>query len=87
MKDDLNDTLGKCRSTSQIKDEIDKWMVYYNTERYQWGLAKLAPTEYYQFLTTGIYPLKTEKVPKIPEWKDAKELLKKRDKSAEQTIS
>lgn len=87
MKDDLNDKLGKCRSTSQIKDEIDKWMVYYNTERYQWGLAKLAPAEYYKFITTGIYPLKTEQAPEIPEWKDARELLKKRDKCAEQTTS
>ena len=29
----------------------------YNTERYQWDLARLSPVEYYQYLTTGIYPL------------------------------
>ena len=25
--------------------------------RYQWELAKLSPNEFYQFYTTGIYPL------------------------------
>ena len=32
-------------------------MVSYNTERYQWQLAKLSPDEFYGFITTGIYPL------------------------------
>ena len=31
---------------------------YYNNERYQWQLAKLAPNEYYNYITTGIYPIK-----------------------------
>ncbi|WP_375781886.1 hypothetical protein [Treponema ruminis] len=35
-------------------------MDYYNTERYQWQLAKLSPDEYYKYFTTGIYPLKKE---------------------------
>lgn len=33
-------------------------MDYYNNDRYQWGLAKLSPNEYYQYIITGIYPIK-----------------------------
>jgi len=33
-------------------------MDYYNNDRYQWRLAKLSPNEYYEYITTGIYPLK-----------------------------
>jgi hypothetical protein len=33
-------------------------MDYYNNERYQWKLARLSPNEYYEYITTGIYPLK-----------------------------
>ena len=40
---------------------IDDYMDYYNTERYQCNLAKLSPNEYYEYLTTGIYPLKNNK--------------------------
>lgn len=36
---------------------IDDWIEYYNNERYQWQLAKLSPNEYYQYITTGVYPL------------------------------
>lgn len=38
-------------------DNFDDWMEYYNSERYQWQLAKLSPNEYYGYITTGIYPL------------------------------
>ena len=31
------------------------WII---NERYQWQLAKLSPNEYYEYLTTGVYPLK-----------------------------
>ena len=51
----------------QICAIIDDWMDYYNNERYQWDLAKLAPNEYYEWLTTGVYPL-GGKAPKLPEF-------------------
>ncbi|EGB94749.1 ISCpe6, transposase OrfB [Clostridium sp. D5] len=41
-----------------MKPRIDDWLDYYNNERYQWQLAKLSPNEYYQYITTGNYPLK-----------------------------
>ena len=55
MKDEID--LYVCTHFSQVKRIIDDWMDYYNTERYQWQLAKLAPDEYYRYITTGVYPL------------------------------
>lgn len=56
MKDEID--LSGCTTFIQVKTIIDDWMDYYNKERYQWQLAKLSPNEYYQYITTGIYPLK-----------------------------
>lgn len=56
MKDEIN--LSGCTTFIQVKTIIDDWMEYYNNERYQWQLAKLSPNEYYQYITTGIYPLR-----------------------------
>lgn len=55
MKDEID--LSGCTKFSEIKAIIDDWLDYYNKERYQWQLAKLAPDEYYEFITTGRYPL------------------------------
>ena len=56
MKDEID--LSKCEEFMEVKEIIDDWMEYYNNERYQWNLAKLSPNEYYEYVTTGIYPLK-----------------------------
>lgn len=58
MKDHIEDRLKACTEFSEVKIIIDDWMDYYNNERYQWELAKLSPNEYYDYVTTGIYPLK-----------------------------
>lgn len=63
MKDEID--LSKCKTFYDVKTIIDDWIDYYNKERYQWDLAKLAPTEYYKYVTTGEYPLKLGKS-KIP---------------------
>ena len=42
---------------SEVKAVIDDWINYYNNDRYQWQLAKLSPNEYYEYITTGQYPL------------------------------
>ena len=47
-----------CSTFDEVKAIMDDWIDYYNNERYQWGLAKLAPNEYYNYITTGIYPIK-----------------------------
>ena len=64
MKDEID--IRGCQAHSEIKAIIDDWADYYNTERYQWGLAKLSPNEYYDYVTTGKYPLSI-KEPKAPE--------------------
>lgn len=55
MKDEIQ--ISKCETFAEVKAVIDDWMDYYNNERYQWELAKLSPNEYYQFITTNVYPL------------------------------
>ena len=59
MKDEIN--LSNCTTFKEVKEIIDDWIDYYNNERYQWDLAKLSPVEYYKYITTGEYPLKTGK--------------------------
>ena len=56
MKDEID--LSNCKTFEEVKNIIDDWMDYYNNERYQWNLAKLSPNEYYEYIKTGIYPLK-----------------------------
>lgn len=55
MKDEID--LTYCKTFFQVQDLIENWIDYYNKDRYQWQLAKLSPDEYYQYITTGIYPL------------------------------
>lgn len=61
MKDEID--LSECTTFAHVKKKIEDWMDYYNNERYQWQLAKLSPNEYYQYITTGIYPLNGIKIP------------------------
>lgn len=64
MKDHIENRLKECVTYNDVQDIIDDWMDYYNNDRYQWELAKLSPNEYYEYITTGIYPIKG----KIPAW-------------------
>ncbi len=59
MKDELD--ISRCETFEQLHRKISDWVDYYNNDRYQWDLAKLAPKEYYQYLTTGTYPLSIPK--------------------------
>ena len=56
MKDEVD--ISRCAVFQEVKTIIDDWLDYYNNERYQWQLAKLSPNEYYQYITTGNYPLR-----------------------------
>lgn len=58
MKDHIGYKLKDCIMYCEVLAIIDDWMDYYNNDRYQWELAKLSPNEYYQYITTGIYPIK-----------------------------
>lgn len=55
MKDEID--VSRCTKFREVKAIVEDWLNYYNTERYQWQLAKLSPDEYYGYITTGIYPL------------------------------
>jgi len=55
MKDEID--LSQCKTFREVKSVVDDWIDYYNNERYQWQLAKLSPNEYYDYVTTGQYPL------------------------------
>lgn len=55
MKDEIR--INRDMSFEEIKAEIDDWIDYYNKDRYQWGLAKLSPDEFFEYLMTGEYPL------------------------------
>ena len=57
MKDEIRDTIKQFQTFEAVKSQIDDWMDYYNKDRYQWELLKLSPSEYYQYLQTGVYPL------------------------------
>jgi len=55
MKDEIQLKLSD--GHAEIARKIDDWTDYYNNDRYQWSLAKLSPKEYYEYVTTGLYPL------------------------------
>lgn len=57
MKDELELKQKKWSTFSEVQADIDNWIDYYNTERYQWNLEKLSPDEFYNYTMTGIYPL------------------------------
>lgn len=59
MKDEIKYEIAMMKTFSQVKTKIDDWIDYYNNDRYQWELVKLSPKEYYRYVTTGVYPLKT----------------------------
>ena len=57
MKDEIKAEVARCRTFSEVRDLVEDWMDYYNHDRYQWDLLKLSPSEFYEYLQTGIYPL------------------------------
>lgn len=65
MKDELADKMATWKTFEDAKRDIDDWFDYYNNDRYQWKLAKLSPTQYYKYVTTGEYPLPIE-----PPWSE-----------------
>ena len=86
MKDHLMERIVDTKKFEQIKIAVDDYMDYYNNERYVWDLAYLSPNEYYQFVTTGRYPLEIPHPPKtLVIQKKPEELGKKKEFDAEKT--
>lgn len=48
LKDELE--YKDCKNLEEIRDKIDKYVYYYNNERYQWGLNKMTPNEFKDYL-------------------------------------
>ena len=57
MKDEIEYEVAKCKTYDDVRFIVKDWMQYYNNERYQWDLLKLAPKEYYEYIKTGYYPI------------------------------
>ena len=57
MKDEIRALISECKSYEEVAAVVEDWMDYYNNERYQWDLERLAPAEYYTYLMTGVNPL------------------------------
>ena len=66
MKDHIKPKLANCLTFDEVKVVVDDYMDYYNNRRYQWKLAKLSPNEFYNFVTTGKYPLGIPRIPPAP---------------------
>ena len=57
MKDEIRYEIAMMKTFDEVKAKMDDWIDYYNNDRYQWELSKLSPREFYQYATTGIYPI------------------------------
>ena len=57
MKDEIAYLIAEYETFAEVRNRLLDWMDYYNNERYQWGLLKLAPTQFYYYKVTGVYPL------------------------------
>ena len=80
MKDHIMDKIKGCSEYGEVKFIVDDYIDYYNKERYQWNLAKLSPNEYYQFITTGKYPIPILNPPSVPLIKKCPEELGVKEK-------
>ena len=75
MKDHIKDRIAACPCYGDVRAVVDDYMDYYNNQRYQWRLAKLSPNEYYQFVTSGTYPLDIPNTPAPPAYEKQPEEL------------
>ena len=57
LKTAILDMVARCRTFDDAKNLVSGYIKAYNTEHYQYDLAALTPAEFYQYATTGIYPL------------------------------
>ncbi|OUQ86512.1 hypothetical protein B5G50_21510 [Brevibacillus brevis] len=44
MKDEL--VYKECRTIQEFRDQIEIYITYYNSGRYQWSLKKMTPDEF-----------------------------------------
>lgn len=66
LKTEAGEHLREAATLKDKKAVVDDYIDYYNNERYQWKLAKLAPAEFYRYCMTNIYPVPDETPPELP---------------------
>ena len=59
LKTDILDMVAMCRKLESARKLVDGYLKAYNEEHYQYNLAGLTPGEFYQYASTGIYPLES----------------------------
>ncbi len=57
LKTAILDMVAMCRDFSSARQLVEGYLNAYNSEHYQYDLAGLTPEEFYQYATTGVYPL------------------------------
>lgn len=57
LKADIIDMVALCKTLDAATSLVDGYLKAYNGEHYQYELAGLTPEEFYQYATTGVYPL------------------------------
>lgn len=57
LKTAIMDMVALCRDFNSASALVDGYLKAYNAEHYQYDLAGLTPEEFYQYATTGVYPL------------------------------
>lgn len=58
MKDEIGEHFEDISSFEELSKIIDDYIDYYNSDRYQYELAKLSPNEYLEYYKSGNYSLK-----------------------------
>ena len=59
LKTAILDMVARCRTFEDAKTLVSAYIKAYNTEHYQYDLAALTPAEFYQYATSGVYPLES----------------------------
>lgn len=83
MKDEID--ISSCQTHDDIVRVIEDWLDYYNNDRYQWELARLSPNEFYNYITTGKYPLSVTAPPILVGIKPEKKEGRDHDHGSEET--
>lgn len=84
LKCELLDLVALCPDASTVSRMISGYIDAYNHRHYQYALAGLTPSEYYTYVTTGIYPVDNYYGIKATELMPIQALIAARRRAAEE---
>lgn len=84
LKCELLDLVALCPDASTVSRMISGYIDAYNHQHYQYALAGLTPSEYYTYVTTGIYPVDNYYGIKATELMPIQALIAARRRAAEE---